>query len=126
MKVDTANKDRGAKYQSQTLSATDRDDLIQQPPAKRQALAMYQQPMAIPTMQGGVTNVGVGGNNQQVVGGALSYSPSHHPWGFCIPKPLWLHIQAPHPLFVDIQFTRNRIKLCLNQILILSYGHIVQ
>lgn len=30
---------------------------------------MYQQPMAIPTMQGGVTNVGVGGNNQQVVGG---------------------------------------------------------
>lgn len=57
------------RFQTQTSSATDRDDLGQ-PPAKRQALAMYQQPMAIPSMQGGVPNVGVGvGGNNQVVGG---------------------------------------------------------
>lgn len=63
-----------SRFQSQTLSATDRDDLSQPPPAKRQALAMYQQPMAIPSMQGGVPNVGVGGNNQVVGANNLVFS----------------------------------------------------
>lgn len=38
---------------------------------------MYQQPMAIPSMQGVVANVGMGGNNQMMGGNNLVYTNMH-------------------------------------------------